>query len=122
MASRVLVIDDLRVFKPDWERHTDVTYARTPNEGVNLLKPDHWDIVVLDHDMGIDYNTGEFLDIWPVVKVLEEQHEDFANLEVWIVTSNPVAGQRMANALESKYDVFVLGEGEKSNLFTYLDW
>lgn len=121
MTSRVLVIDDLRKFKDDWERHTDATYARTPSEGVARLKEGGWDIVVLDHDMGMDYNTGEFLDIWPVVDLLVERHEDFANLEVWIVTSNPVAGDRMANALV-EYNTFYLAEAEKRNIFTYLDW
>jgi len=119
----MLVIDDLRVLKTDWERHTDVTYARTPIQGIAELDAHAWDVVVLDHDMGMDYNTGDFLDIWPVIHYIEENHERLVDVDIWIVTSNPVAGERMRKALEGYYDdIWYLGEAEKRQMFTYLDW
>jgi len=120
--GNVLVIDDLRVFKD--EGSENVVYARTPKEAIEQLKKDIlWSVIVLDHDMGFDYHEDTFLDIWPVIEFLEERKEDFGSPEFWIVTSNPVAAQRMQAALDEAglYNT-IIPESEKSMVFTYLDW
>jgi hypothetical protein len=95
---RTLVIDDLRVVRPEFG---EVTYARTPNEGVRLLADERWDLVLLDHDLGMDIKTRTELDIWPCISYIEENAVDFGDTVFYIVTSNPWGALRMGAALDN---------------------
>ena len=94
---RTLLIDDLRNVLPDFE---PVTVARAPDEGIQCLDAGIWDLVLLDHDMGYDWKTGP-LDIWPCIEYIEQNAEDFKDTIFYVVTSSPIGGDRMMQALES---------------------
>jgi hypothetical protein len=93
-----LVIDDLRVVRPEFG---EVTYARTPSEGVRLLSNERWELVLLDHYLGMDFDTWTELDIWPCISYIEENAADFGDTVFYIVTSNPWGAQRMGAALDN---------------------
>jgi hypothetical protein len=112
---KTLVIDDLRSVKPDLE---PVTYARTPDAGVVELMIEDWELVLLDHDLGIDYGNGADLDIWPCIDFIERHPEKFKNTIFYVITSNPWGAQRMQQALEAcGLTAFYISQSEKSELF-----
>jgi hypothetical protein len=111
-----LVIDDLRNVR---DPEADVTYARTPDEGVRLLRTEHWDLVCLDHDLGIERRTGRVLDIWPCVEFIEENPERFTETNFYIVTSNPWGAERMHAALRARgLYAYRIDHREKDRLFS----
>ena len=117
---KTLVIDDLRYFR-DSVTDDEAVYARTPEEGVHRLSTSEWDIVALDHDMGYDFASGEFVeyDIWPCMKYIEENPERFKDTTFWIVTSSPVGADRIESCLKAaNLSYFRLDWREKSELFS----
>lgn len=113
---KTLVIDDLRSVKPDLE---PVTYARTPDRALRLLADEDWELVCLDHDLGIDFETGQELNIWPCIQFIETSPRAFKDTIFYIITSNPWGAQRMKDALDAAgLTSYVIGETEKRTLFT----
>lgn len=112
---KTLVIDDLRRAYED----ADVTYARTPEEGVRLLTEEDWELVCLDHDMGYElYNFNE-LTIWPCIEYIEQNVDKFKDVIFYIITSSPVGGDRMEAALNQlNLEYYRIGWKEKADLFT----
>lgn len=96
-SMRVLVIDDMRDFGwGGWE-----TYARTLEEGMEqLLDPQGWDEVWLDHDLGGDST------IRPLVLLLEEaaiNGNHFPIGKIVICTDNSVGRDWIKAAIEKHY-------------------
>lgn len=91
---RVLVIDDLRTFI-DYEG--DITYARSWQEGLQMLEMGVWDEVFLDHDLGL---TG---DIRPLIKwlvVCAEDNKPALVKQFYTCTDNPVGRDWIIGMLE----------------------
>lgn len=108
----ILVIDDMRT--PLGSNSDDIvvfTY-RTPEEGLEALKlfhdsPRKLNELWLDHDMGINPETGLDITIGPVMRWLE----DIARTEgrpldvghIFVHTSNPYAAEGMVRVLSNYY-------------------
>ena len=84
---------------------------RTPEEGLQGIKEFHTSRVTLqelwlDHDMGINEETGDDITIKPVVDWLEEQGHNGDPLDVqyiFVHTSNGYAAEDMMRALTPYY-------------------
>ena len=101
MSARYLVIDDLRIFKPDYfsmfkDYSYEVTYARTSEEGLKALKDGDWDCVYLDHDLGGDDTVKPCLDY-----VLEFR-DAFYDTTFFIHTSNSYEQDSMSRQLMAR--------------------
>lgn len=95
-GPKVLVIDDIRTFT------FEAAYARTSQQGLEMLSGGEWDEVWLDHDLGWGGT------IMPVVAVMEERGfngDPFPVGRVVIHTSNPVGRANIARALERYYTI-----------------
>lgn len=105
--TKVLVIDDVRLFKFDGYVDVDVTYARTAAEAISVLESDWtWDMVWFDHDLGGEFGKFDTYDtIMPVITWLEENIY-FGNKpsfgEVVIHTANP-SGRKVLDAVLSRH-------------------
>jgi hypothetical protein len=108
----IVVIDDVR--NPLGSESDDIyvlTY-RTPEEGLKALQSFHdsprkvnelW----LDHDMGINHETGFDITIGPVMTWLEEIAREGRPLDVgyiFVHTSNPYAAEGMVRVLSQYYE------------------
>lgn len=105
MAMKILLIDDMR--EAQYVRNPmrtdgalfdngDVVTARTVEQGLELLRQDDYDLLLLDHDMG-DRNGMEvlsFLEGWP----------GHIPRNIFLVTANIVAGPRMMDVLKRFYE------------------
>ena len=87
MTDFHLLIDDLRVL-------VGMNYtARTPNEGLEILKQGHVTHLYLDNDLGLGVIEG-----WEVLNTAIQ--ENVAPPYIQLVTSNPVARKRMQDVLK----------------------
>lgn len=112
---RTLLIDDLRQVLPEYG---EVEVARTPDEGVKRLSEGGWELVLLDHDMGFDFLSGQFLEIWPCIEYIEQNADFFKDTNFYVVTSSPIGGDRMMQALESVgLTAYRIGYTEKTQIF-----
>lgn len=107
---KILIIDDGRVIH-GLEEH-DVTYARRVSSGRReLFDNGPWDVVYLDHDMGMDFNAAGELDtetIRPLV--LEMEAAAFSGTkpeigQVVIITDNPGGRRWIADTLAGIYSL-----------------
>lgn len=96
---KVLVIDDQRIFRrvPGDEEgeFTLLVHATTSQQGLSHLYSRKWDMVILDHDLGLNSQlsgTG-------IVGEIEKRRPDVT--EFILCTFNPVGGQRMRKVLEN---------------------
>lgn len=97
---RILVIDDIREYE-------GAVHARTSAIGLELLQSQQWDEVWLDHDLG-----GEDT-IRPVVNWLDEHELD---IEIGILTANPVGFDYIRLALGRKYPIALYPNGARTPL------
>ena len=89
---RTLLIDDIRNLKAD-------KIARTFEEGINaLLYEGHWDLLLLDHDLG----QKDGLDGTGIMNWIE-QNLEYKPSKIQLVTSNPVGRQRMQVIIDRIY-------------------
>lgn len=115
---RTLVIDDIRTFKGGELDESMVVYARTPEEGVRLLSQGEWEQVVLDHDLGMNLETFESIDIWPCVEYIENNRNRFRDTQFVVVSSNPYGAASIEAALQSiGLKAFRLTESQKAKYF-----
>lgn len=115
---RIIVIDDMRVPLKSTSDEIQVFLYKTPELALLALNTIHdsgghvhelW----LDHDMGLNYDTGDDITIMPVVLWLEEQAHNGTPLSVdyiFIHTSNGYRGSMMKIALERWYENVQLAE------------
>lgn len=111
MTYHIVVIDDMRSPVRSESNQIVTFLLKTPEEGLQVVKEFHASGVVieelwLDHDMGIDPDTGQDLNIMPIVEYLEEhafQDDPVAVDHIFIHTSNPYAGEQMMRALSRHY-------------------
>lgn len=112
---RTLLIDDIRRVLPEYG---PVEVARTPDEGVKRLSEGGWELVLLDHDMGFDFLNGKFLEIWPCIEYVEQNADSFKDTIFYVVTSSPIGGDRMMQALATAgLTAFRIGYIEKVDIF-----
>lgn len=102
---KILIIDDVRNFELDpivMGEH-EITYARTSEEGINLLPQEKWGQVWLDHDLG-----GEDT-IEPVVDYIIKNKDDFLlTIEnIFVHSMNTVAQERIVDQLSNSTDIYV---------------
>ncbi|HYG83442.1 MAG TPA: cyclic-phosphate processing receiver domain-containing protein [Verrucomicrobiae bacterium] len=87
-SLKVLVVDDLRTIR--FASEYEVVYARTVVAAAVAMTKSHFDLVLLDHDLGPD-------EVKRLVTFIEKRHFDGTPLSVgefWIVSDNPVAHQQ----------------------------
>lgn len=96
---RRLVIDDFRTFP-------DAFHARTYWEGILQLDEEGpWNTLYLDHDLGCFTTEGKELTGYDVLTFLEKCPE-FIPDEIILVTANPVAKNRMLQALQKMQELY----------------
>lgn len=96
----VLLIDDLRDFKPELVPD-DLTVMRTATDALEILQR-KWGQIWLDHDLGID-SDGNDLTIMPVVDRMCELADGGSPINVEVVlihTSNPYGASMIQKSLE----------------------
>lgn len=120
---RVLVIDDLRTFRPEvLDSDTEVVYARTPSEGLARLEEGGWNEIVLDHDLGRNLTTGQTYEIWPCVEFIEENRNSFREVKFYVVSSNAPGATAIDTALQvSSLNSWRLTEDDKAKYFIVQD-
>ena len=100
---KILLIDDTRVPSDikdsessengTYQRYSDLTLVKSAESGIELLKQNQYDVLLLDHDL------GEGLTGMDVVSAMEKG-EVILPSKVRIVTANIIAGPIMLNALK----------------------
>lgn len=115
---RVLIIDDLRMSK-----EPGATHCITAEDGIEALKSNEWDYILLDHDLGMN-GRGEVLTIWPVIDYIVEHANEYRDVLIDIISSNPVGAQYMKNALEGALEtgIPIWTEERKRKMFDYRPW
>lgn len=86
---RILLIDDCRIMDVD-------RIARNYIEGIRALQEEKWDLLYLDHDMGLGptgYDVLLWLELFP----------EFLPKEILLVTQNPVGRHNMQQILDRLY-------------------
>ena len=101
--TRILVIDDQRIFKD--REGAEIVHETTSDEGfITLVMEGPWDEVWLDHDLGMESSQNGYEMVMDVVEGLV----DSAPLEigrVYVHSMNPVGADRMVAALRPFFDV-----------------
>ena len=97
---KTLVIDDLRIFRPDSYPDTEVVYARTPEDGVSRLREGNWICVYLDHDLGY---AG---DVKPCLDYILEFRDEFPDTLFVVHTSNAYERDSMVRQLNARNLLF----------------
>jgi hypothetical protein len=109
----IMVIDDVRTPLGSNSDNIVVLTYRTPEEGLKALQSFHdsprkLNELWLDHDMGINPETGLDVTIGPVMRWLENIARDEGRpLNVGFIfvhTSNPYAAEGMVHVLSRYYD------------------
>ncbi len=105
--NRTLLIDDMRDFNCD-------KTVKTFEEGIKALQEEIWDIVYLDHDLGLG-KTGYDIVCWL------ENNKQFLPKKIILVTQNPVGRKNMEVVINKLYKEFkyVYPYDENGPLF---DW
>lgn len=96
--TKILVIDDERkvnIFT------ADVTYARTPEEGIKQLTENTWDELHLDHDLG-SRNGQELMTGYQLIVHVHLNNIPLPPI-VRVVSNNPVGVQRIADCLQTDF-------------------
>lgn len=115
MTAKFLVIDDMRTFKPSvFDSYQpgsyEVTYARTSEEGLAILREDQdWDIIHLDHDLG-GVDT-----VKPCLDYILEFNDRFMDATFFVHTGNPYEKDSIYKQLEAR-DLFAV-KAEASEFF-----
>ena len=91
-----LLIDDIRNLFVD-------AIARNYTAAIELLKNQTWDTVYIDHDLGIDYNTGQISKTGYDVMCWLEVNSEHLPKNIRFVTDNPVGRTRMEQVRNSLY-------------------
>lgn len=91
---RTLVIDDLRSFV---DESRPVQYARTAQEGLDLLRRRDWEAIYLDHDLGPEEDSMVVVDY-----LCERAHHGhrFPVDVIYVHTQNPVGAANIIRSLE----------------------
>ena len=108
--KKILLIDDVR--EPQWipdpdgdnsnfmvrpkYKAEDVEIARTAEEGIEKLKEQKWDLILLDHDMGLGKNGMDVLKF-----LMNPDGNQHIPKKIYLVTANVVAGPNMMSLLEA---------------------
>ena len=115
---KILMIDDTK--QPEWFKyHFDInddepfkfndentTIARTGEEGMQLLGAWKWDVLLLDHDLGMGMNGMD------VLKKLANM-DDLIPPTIILITNNIIAGPNMMH---------FLGDMQKHGMIEHHDW
>lgn len=120
---KVLLIDDLRNFKPEYMEgfsSGELFTARNSVEGLQVLENNtgHYIAIFLDHDLGFVEGIGVD-SIMPVVDYMcKKSHEgEPVKVEtVYVHTSNPVGAKNIISALE--HYGYVCAKVNASDYFT----
>lgn len=101
---RILLVDDLRNFRPEISKTHSVMIARTSKDALSILSedPDGFDAIFLDHDLGGEDTTR------PIAFYLEEKAflEDWYPVgRIFIHTSNSVGRKWIYDSLNRGYSV-----------------
>lgn len=99
---KIILVDDVR--EPEWIRNPldeecrsfkdiDVEIARNGEIGIQRLSEEKFDMLLLDHDMGMGKNGMD------VLKFLIENENQLPRM-IFLVTANVVAGLRMHEMLK----------------------
>lgn len=106
----IVVIDDVRAFKPEVVANVDdtIVYLRSETEAMAFLGSArvHIDQLFLDHDLGWDTKLRRYGDIRSIVDRLCEMavHNKPLDVEeIYVHTSNPHAGRTLAATLAKLY-------------------
>lgn len=91
---RVLLIDDIRNMTAD-------RVARNFTEGIEALKSEKWDLLLLDHDLS-SYVDGKEKTGYDVMCFLEENPQYLPG-KIKLVTSNPVGRYNMQVVIDKLY-------------------
>lgn len=101
---KTLLIDDIRdveFVNKNWNvQVTDV--ARTFAEGINALKENKIDTLLLDHDLASFDEEGNELTGYKIMLFLEENPEYLPN-KILLVTSNPVGRDKMQTVISKLF-------------------
>lgn len=109
---KVLLIDDVR--NPEFipnphgsnnEPYKNVTIARNAEEGIERLKEQKWDVLLLDHDMGYGKNGMD------VLRFLEDpdNHKHMPK-RIYLVTANVVERPKMLAMLKKFWGALLIEE------------
>ncbi len=101
---KVLLIDDMRTpeFIETKYGLEVTTLAKTFAGGINMLKADKWDVLLLDHDLASWDDEGTELTGYKVMLFLEENPEYLPG-KIILVTSNPVGRAKMQTVIDKLY-------------------
>lgn len=103
---KILLIDDIRTKQyVSVERGIDVTHIeRTFQSGLEALKNETWDLLVLDHDLASFDEDGKEKTGLDIMNFLEEQvalgNTEVMPKEIYFITANPVGKMNMKYVLE----------------------
>lgn len=107
MTDLVLVVDDLRTFRPELVSGQVVWYARNSDEGIGDLKRaaavgETVNQMWLDYDLGMV--RGRIDTIWPVVEYMTTDDSPMPLVDQVIVhTSNPAGRRRVLKSLQPRW-------------------
>jgi len=101
---RALVIDDQRIFKgvPNQPVNEvlDIVHETTSDDGfVTLVTGQPWDVVLLDHDLGLDSTQNGYEMIMDVIDAMEVEGAELDVKQFYVHSMNPVGASRMVSAL-----------------------
>jgi CheY-like chemotaxis protein len=107
---KVLVIDDQRIFKavPNQPVNEvlDIVHETTSDKGfVTLVMDGPWDMVLLDHDLGMESSQSGYEMVMDVVDGIENHDAPLDIKQVYVHSMNPVGAERMVQALSRYFPV-----------------
>jgi len=108
---RVLMIDDIRKFDTEYicrfyqfKRGDTIRIARTCKQGIEMLKNrGPWDLLLLDHDLGLADPLKKELNGYYVMCWLEQANPCYLPKQIKIISSNPVGNRRMQQVIDKLY-------------------
>lgn len=107
MLQRVLVLDDdgdrLKSFTRVLSK-PGVTYAvaRTAQDAIHMLRSQHWDVVFLDHDLGLTpvADPGDGTQVTREIVRLAKRRGRFRNTKFYVHSINTAENPRMTARLQ----------------------
>jgi len=99
----MLVLEDQEarqvIFRELYSKEYHVRIVDTADACIKALKVYDWDVLYLDHDLGID-GTGYDVACW-----LEEHKDKQRGLKIYLHTGNPVGKAKMKAALPDAIEI-----------------
>ena len=106
MRERVLVLDDdperLRIFSNVLSKPGVMfAFARTAKEAMSMLAKHRWDLVFLDHDLGLTptANPGDGTQVAQFIVSERHRRGRFRKTKFYIHSINPAGNRRMTRLL-----------------------